>query len=236
MRFRVRAAVGLLLAMFLLVTSGVCQRISDYRDPDFTYQEGWQILFNGEDFSGWVPVLRTGENEHKRYMEDEVDQQSTFFIEDGLLKTTGEPRGYVRTADVYDNYVFHVEVRFSQSGNSGALIHIQRDAVWPRAIECQLYQDHMGRIFPIRGATLKGGEMIHAAANPPGEWNVYEVYSSEGRAATILNGKLVGLAQDAEPRVGYIGLQSEGVPAEFRSIKIRRFTPAHHLRNAPSGN
>ena len=48
--------------------------------------------------------------------------------------------------------------------------------------------------------------------------------------ATVVNGALVGLGANAEPRVGYICLQSEGVPAAFRNIKIKRFTPAHHLR------
>lgn len=224
------ATTVLLITIFVAVVPG--QRISDYRDPATKHDEGWTILFNGKDFTGWVPVLRTPEGKPRRYMEHQVGDQNTFYIEDGLLKTTGKPNGYVRTADVYDNYVFHVEVRFLSSGNSGVLIHVQRDAVWPLGIECQLYQDHMGRIFPIQGATLEGGEMIHAAAKPPGEWNVYQVYSEEGRIATVLNGVVVGLASNANPRVGYICLQSEGVPAEFRNIKIKRYTPSYHLRGA----
>lgn len=231
-------SVARMIMLAALITLGIqltvsSQRISDYRDPAVKYDEGWTNLFNGQDLSGWVPVLRTADGSHKRYQEDEHDQQSTFYVEDGLIKTTGTPNGYIRTADVYDNFVFHVEVRFPESGNSGVLIHVQRDAVWPRGIECQLYQSHMGRIFPIHGATLNGGEMIHEAANPPGQWNTYEVYSEEGRVATVLNGKLVGLASDADPRVGHICLQSEGVPAEFRNVRVRRYTPAYHLRNAP---
>lgn len=73
--------------------------------------------------------------------------------------------------------------------------------------------------------------MIHSAAKPLGEWNTYEVYSEEGRVATELNGKLVGLGSNANPRVGHIALQSEGVPAQFRNIKVKRYTPAYHLRS-----
>ena len=40
--------------------------------------------------------------------------------------------------------------------------------------------------------------------------------------ATVLNGVIVGLASNANPKVGHICLESEGVPAEFRNIKIRR--------------
>jgi hypothetical protein len=222
--------IATLAAAGILALHVSAQRSSDYRDPDWTYDEGWQVLFNGKDFTGWVPVVRSGEKA-VRYRESDIDKQETFFVKDGMLQTTGTPNGYVRTTDVYDNFVFHVEVRFPQNGNSGVLIHIQRDDVWPKAIECQLYQTHMGRIFPIQGATMDGGEMIHAAANPPGQWNTYEVYSEEGRVATVLNGKLVGLGSNASVKVGYIGLQSEGVPAEFRNIRIKRYSPAYHMRN-----
>jgi hypothetical protein len=221
-------AAGLFFAAFVRG-----QRTGDYRDPDWAYEEGWMPLFNGKDFTGWVAVLEQPEGKIRRYRPQEMAEQDTFAVRDGMIVTTGRPNGYVRTVDVFDNFVFHVEVRFTESGNSGVLIHVQQDGVWPRGIECQLYQAHMGRIFPIQGATLDGGEMIHAASRPPGQWNVYEVYSEEGRVATVLNGVLVGLASNANPRVGYICLQSEGVPAEFRNIKIKRYTPAHHLRPKP---
>ena len=223
--------------LFLGGMGGVAmgQRIGDMRDPDVKYDEGWLNLFNGRDSGKWVAVLKTPEGKAKRYFEETFAEQGTFFIENGLLKTTGTPNGYIRTSDVHDNYVFHVEVRFPKRGNSGVLVHVQKDEVWPRGIECQLYQSHMGRIFPIQGAYLEGGEMIHDNAKPEGEWNTYEVYSEEGRLATVLNGAIVGLAAEANPRIGHVCLQSEGVPAEFRNIKIRRHAPSHHLWESSKG-
>jgi hypothetical protein len=217
------------LSALLPLVPARAQRSGDMRDPDLRYDEGWTSLFNGKDFGKLVIVLKGEDNKPRRYFENSVGKQSTFSIEDGLLKTTGTPNGYIRTSDVYDNYAFHVEVRFTASGNSGVLIHIQRDDVWPRAIECQMYQAHMGRIFPILGAYLEGGEMIHENPKPVGEWNTYEVYSEEGRVATILNGALIGIGSNANPRIGHIALQSEGVPAEFRNIKVRRHAPSHQL-------
>jgi hypothetical protein len=199
------------------------------RDPDLRYDEGWTSLFDGKSFGKLVVILEGEGGKTQKFYENTASRQSTFSIRDGLLVTTGTPQGYIRTSDVYDNYVFHVEVRFPERGNSGVLAHIQKDEVWPRAIECQLYQSHMGRIFPIQGAYLEGGEMIHEAAKPTGEWNTYEVYSEEGRIATVLNGVLIGLGSNANPRIGYVALQSEGVPAEFRNIRIRRHAPSHHL-------
>jgi hypothetical protein len=208
----------------------LAQKIGDYRDPDTLHSEGWTSLFNGKDFSGWQCILRAAEDKVQRFQHHEMDQQSTFRIEDGKIFTTGKPNGYIRTIDVFDNYVFHCEVMFPEQGNSGVLIHVQRDAVWPLGIECQLYKSHMGRIFPIQGATLEGGEMIHEASKPSGEWNTYEVYSEEGRIATVVNGAVVGLGSNAVPRIGYICLQSEGAPAQFRDIRVKRYSPAHYLR------
>jgi hypothetical protein len=134
------------LAITLLAPVAVhAQRTSDYRDPDWTYEEGWVSLFNGKDLTGWVPVLSTGEDTHRRYREGEHGEQSTFFVKDGRLLTTGTPNGYVRTADVYDNFVFHVEIRYTQQGNTGVLIHVQQDRVWPKGIECQGYQSSARR-------------------------------------------------------------------------------------------
>lgn len=216
-------------AMALPAAAAWAQRVGDMRDPDLRHDEGWTPLFNGTDFGKLVIVLRGDDERPKRYFESTATQQSTFYIEGGLIKTTGKPNGYVRTSDVYDNFVFHVEVRFPDRGNSGVLIYVQNDAVWPRGVECQLYQSHMGRIFPIQGAYLEGGEMIHENSKPSGEWNTYEVYSEEGRVATILNGALIGIGANANPRIGYICLQSEGAAAEFRNIKVRRHAPSHIL-------
>jgi len=219
----------ILTILLFIAPSLVAQRTGDFRDPDLRYDEGWTTLFNGKDLNNWVVVLQGPEKRPQRFFGDKMGQQSTFFVKDGLLVTSGTPNGYIRPTDVYDNFVFHVEVRFPQRGNSGVLIYVQRDEVWPKGIECQLYQSHMGRIFPIQGAYLEGGEMIHEAARPEGEWNTYEVYSEEGRVATVLNGVLIGLGSNANPRIGYVCLQSEGVTAEFRNIRIRRHAPTHHL-------
>jgi hypothetical protein len=227
-----RKVIGAIAPIVCAVTfAGVvlAQRSGDMRDPDLRYDEGWTSLFDGKSFGKLVVILEGEGGKIQKFYEETATKQNTFSIRDGLLVTTGTPQGYIRTSDVYDNYVFHVEVRFPQRGNSGVLAYIQKDEVWPRAIECQLYQSHMGRIFPIQGAYLEGGEMIHEAAKPTGEWNTFEVYSEEGRIATVLNGVLIGIGSNANPRIGYVALQSEGVPAEFRNIKIRRHAPSHQL-------
>jgi hypothetical protein len=229
MSYRVILISVLILACFSTPLIG--QLVPDYRWPAQTYEEGWDELFNGKDLAGWIVYLRQEDRSTKRFLPED---QSVFSVQDGIVAATGVPSGCLRTMDIYDNFVFHVEIRFPEGkGNTGVLIYCQKDEVWPTAVECQGYNDHMGRIFPIRGATMDGGEMIHSAASPPGEWNAYEVYSEEGRVTTVVNGKVVGLASNADPSTGYICLQSEGVPVEFRNIRIKRFTPAHRMRPKP---
>jgi len=70
------------------------QRLGDYRDPSFKYEEGWATLFNEKDFSGWVVVLQNPDRSIKTYFQENVSQQSTFYIEGGVLCTTGNPNGY----------------------------------------------------------------------------------------------------------------------------------------------
>jgi hypothetical protein len=225
------AALTSIIVGILLVAPLIGQYVPDYRWPTLTHEEGWTELFNGKDLSGWIVYLGMEDKSTKSYLPED---QTVFAAENGLITATGDPQGCLRTLDIFDNFVFHVEIRFPEGkGNTGVLIYCQDDEVWPQAVECQGYNDHMGRIFPIRGAELEGGEMIHFATNPPGEWNTYEVYSEEGRIATVVNGKVVGLASEADPSTGYICLQSEGVPVEFRNIKIKRFTPAHRMRPKP---
>ena len=227
-----RTTLTLLTTALLLSVPLMAQKKGNYQDPARTYDEGWTTLFNGKDLSGLVVVLADPDDNKKAklYFDGTAGDQKTFYVENGLLKTTGEPLGYIRTADVYDNFVYHAEVRFLKDGNSGILSHIQVDAPLPNAIECQMYYSQMGRVFPLFGHKMDGGEIIHYNSKPVGEWNTLEVYSEEGRMATVVNGAVVGLGSNAEPSTGYIGLQSEGTPIEFRNIKVKRFTPAARMR------
>jgi hypothetical protein len=227
-----KTALAIIVAAAVLFIPLAAQKKGDFTDPAGTYEEGWTTLFNGKDLSGLVVVLRdpADETKYQRFFGSTAGDQKTFRVEDGLLKTTGEPLGYIRTTDVYDNFVFHVEARFLKDGNSGVLFHVQKDAPLPNAIECQLYYAHIGRVFPLFGHKLEGGELIHYNAKPVGEWNTIEVYSEDGRVATLVNGALSGLGSGADPAAGHICLQSEGAPVEFRNIKVKRFTPAARLR------
>jgi len=54
-----------------------------------------------------------------------------------------------------------------------------------------------------------------------GEWNHYYVRAINGEVRLWVNGEEVSGGNNCEPRTGYLCLESEGAPVEFREIRIR---------------
>jgi 3-keto-disaccharide hydrolase len=54
-----------------------------------------------------------------------------------------------------------------------------------------------------------------------GEWNHYYVRAINGEVRLWVNGEEVSGGRGAEPRTGYLCLESEGSPVEFKNIRIR---------------
>jgi hypothetical protein len=54
-----------------------------------------------------------------------------------------------------------------------------------------------------------------------GEWNHYYVRAINGEVRLWVNGEEVSGGNDCEPRSGYLCLESEGAPVEFKDIRIR---------------
>ncbi|HVR69546.1 MAG TPA: DUF1080 domain-containing protein [Vicinamibacteria bacterium] len=54
-----------------------------------------------------------------------------------------------------------------------------------------------------------------------GEWNHYYVRGINGEVRLWVNGGEVSGGRGAEPRTGYLCLESEGSPIEFRNIRVR---------------
>lgn len=54
------------------------------------------------------------------------------------------------------------------------------------------------------------------------EWNHYYVRAINGEVRLWVNGEEVSGGSDCEPRTGFLCLEAEGSPVEFRDIRIRR--------------
>ena len=191
--------------------------------------DGFTPLFNGKNLDGWVNVNCAPE---------------TWTVKDGMVVCTGIPTGVLRTEKMYENYILELEWRhIKEGGNAGLFIHSDPITApgqpFTRSIEVQIldgrntenYTSH-GDVFAIHGSTMKpdkphpGGWMrslpSERRCKPAGQWNHYRLESRDGKIDLAVNGKVVTRASQANPRKGYICLESEGSEAHFRNIRIQQ--------------
>ena len=88
-----------------------------------------------------------------------------------------------------------------------------------------------GDVFPTGSTKLKpfppvspGGDRSFPRKNLSkgvGEWNHYYVRAINGEVRLWVNGEEVSGGNNARPATGYLCLESEGSPIEFRNLRIR---------------
>ncbi len=184
-------------------------------------------LFNGTDFAGW-----------KLHVDDKtIDVHDVWSVSNGVVHCEGRPNGYMRTKAEYKDYHLHLEWRWpGEPSNSGVLLHAKGpDKVWPRCIECQLKAGSAGDLVLIGGTgiTVDGRDRQNvekqfvvvtkkqqSSEKPPGRWNTYEIYCEGDTIRCYVNGVLQNEGTDTTETAGWICLQSEGSPIEFRNIYI----------------
>lgn len=186
------------------------------------------MLYNGQDFTGWT-----------RFIEDpSADVNDVWRIRGDVLYCAGKPNGYIRTNQKYKNYHLHVEWRWPETPtNSGVLLHASgKDQVWPVCIECQLKAGNAGDFVLINGTglSINGVSQKNSAKQfvviekksptselPAGQWNSYDIYCQGATIRCLVNGVVQNEGTDASATSGWICLQSEGSPIEFRNISIQ---------------
>jgi len=177
------------------------------------------VLFNGKDLSGWKVVLKS--------VEGETFNGETFSVRDSVLHVTGKPFGYLRTEKKYSDYRLHLEWRWAgaEAVDGGVFNRLQDgDKVWPLGVQLQMTPKDMGvlmggiKIEGLEGPFYKKDRLVEGSAElPVGEWNEMEFLCKGGSIKVWLNGVLVNEAV-CDALDGYIAIQSEGGPMDFRNI------------------
>jgi hypothetical protein len=72
-----------------------------------------------------------------------------------------------------------------------------------------------------RGGSRAFPTELHSKPSP--EWNHYSITCMDGSISLKVNGVLVTQGHDANPRRGYICLESEGGRVDYRNLRIREF-------------
>jgi hypothetical protein len=192
-------------------------------------QEGYVLLFNGKDLTGWH---RTS------------DGHGGWHAADGALCLS--KGGRMLYADgAYDNFVLKIDFKLSPRCNSGIFLRVgdPRDEV-QTGLEIQVLDDH-GR-QPSRNSCGSIYDLVAPSKNvtkPAGEWNTCVLTADKSLITVELNGEKIaqinvdewnqpGLRPDGSkhkykkaikdfPRRGLIGLQDHGQAVCYKNIKLK---------------
>jgi Domain of Unknown Function (DUF1080) len=197
--------------------------------------EEWASLYNGKDLKNWVNVNCAPD---------------TWTAQGEVIHCTGHPTGVLRTPRQYENFILEVDWRhLKPAGNSGIFVWGSPipapGSPFLRAIEVQVldnafnipgknqwYTTH-GDLFPVNGDTMKpihkGDGMrcfpSEERSKSSPEWNHYRIVGRDGKLRLSVNGKEVSGGDDVVWRKGYLALESEGSPVQFRNLRIQELPP-----------
>ncbi len=199
--------------------------------------DGFVPLFNGRDLSGWVNANCAPETWSVR----EGVIHCTGFPT-GALRTERQYENFILELEWR---------HLTSGGNSGVFLWgtpIAAPGVpFLRGIEVQVldhgyaeqYEKDTGRkpdwftthgdVFPIHGATMKPFGRHNGMRSFPSEersrrfpeWNHYRIVCTNGVIRLSVNGREVSGGEDCNYRKGYLALESEGSPVEFRNMRIK---------------
>jgi hypothetical protein len=208
--------------------------------------EGWVLLFNGHDFSGWRQCNGT-------------EMPANWIIEDDAMKVfTGEGKrpGSMSNGDIlygekkFKNFELSIDWKASKMANSGIFYDVREvpgQPIYYAAPEVQVLDNEDATDNKI-ASHLAGSlyDMIAAdpkSVHPAGEWNTIVIRVKDGKVTHTQNGEKVveyelwspewdQLVQNSKfkdfpgftegiSKEGYIGLQDHGYSVWFRNIKIR---------------
>jgi hypothetical protein len=162
----------------------------------------WIPLFNGGDLGGWVKV-----------------NGGTYTATNGILHLEGG-KGWLRTEKEYGDFILETEWRGLKTNyNSGLFLRAP--------LEGNPWATNIWQVNTKQGAI---GELLQGSARrvpavtpsvPAGEWVKFRIEARGTNLTLDVNGKRIWLFHELQPARGYIGLQAEGWPFEFRNLQVQ---------------
>jgi len=241
-----RAGVGIALVLFVLALGPAVQSQSPNTLTASEKTQGWVLLFNGKDFTGWRQCNGTA-------------MPANWVIEDQAMKVftaPGRKPGQGANGDIlygvkkFRNFELSIDWKTEKAGNSGIFYYVREvpdQPIYYAAPEVQVLDNADATdnkvISHLAGSLY---DMLPAAPNsakPAGEWNTIVIRVKDGHVTHTQNGMKVveytlwtpewdALVQVSKfktftgflegiAKEGYIGLQDHGYAIWFRNVKIR---------------
>jgi mono/diheme cytochrome c family protein len=226
------------IVAFILHANGQIPGLSEL-EPDygvmramFLNEEGFEAVFNGRDFTGMKFLLGPDCRPAPEGC-GKTEPGGVFSVKDGTLYCSCRIHGYWYPERAYLNFTLRFDYRFDVTwaddedlfvGNSGTILFIMDHLIWPRGIEIDGAHRTNLRVNAL-GTRVKVTDYSDArtrARKPIGQWQSVEIVSKNGEIRSSLNGTLVSVVHEHEfKEPGYIGFQSQGVPLQWRNIRIK---------------
>jgi hypothetical protein len=167
---------------------------------------GFVSMFNGRDFTGW------------RFTGDQPPERvSNWKVADGVIQLSGGGNPHLATEKEYTDFEMRFEWRAVQANyNSGFFIRSGKDL---GTNQLNLAKGGEGAFI---GGKIDGAKAVGDLQKPAGEWNEWRVVVQGDKVAFSCNGKPGWEGTGLKPEKGFIGLQAEGAPLEFRNLRIRK--------------
>jgi hypothetical protein len=83
------------------------------------------------------------------------------------------------------------------------------------------YVDVAGRAYTVGSPQSSRSFPTQRRVRPAGEWNHYRVRAVDGVVTLWVNGEEVNAGSGCVPSSGYLALEAEGAPVEFKSMRLR---------------
>lgn len=209
-------------------------------------KEGWVLLFNGKDFTGWRQYNGTGMPSNWTI----EDNAMKVFTAEGKKPGSGAGGDIIYAAKKFKNFELSLDWKTEKMGNSGIFYYVREvpgQAIYAAAPEVQILDNDNATDNKI-ASHLAGSlyDMLPAdpkTCKPAGEWNNIVIRVKDGKVTHIQNGVKVveyelwtpkwdEMVQNSKfktfpgflegiSKEGYIGLQDHGYTIWFRNIKIR---------------
>ncbi|HPI73952.1 MAG TPA: DUF1080 domain-containing protein [bacterium] len=227
---------GALIVASLVVSAAKVRPADVNRLTDEEKQQGWRLLFNGVDFTGWMTLA------------GDSLREGMWQVQDGALTVLGghEQGCDIITRDTFVNFELTLEVKLTRGANSGIKYFIQ--PACSVGFEYQVLDDEvnpdakLGRNGNRRFASLY--DLLPAKNTTPkpiGEWNQVRLVVQGNHIEHWLNGKKVlefdrdskkfrqafekskfrAVKDFCSRRQGHLFLQDHGRQVSYRNIKLR---------------
>jgi hypothetical protein len=209
-------------------------------------KEGWVLLFNGKDFTGWRQCNGTAMPVNWVIEDDAMK----VFTAEGKKPGSGAGGDIVYSPKQFKNFELSIDWKASKMANSGIFYNVREvpgQAIYYAAPEVQVLDNEEATDNKIP-SHLAGSlyDMLAAdpkTCKPAGEWNTIVIKLQDGKVTHTQNGTKVceytlwtpewdamvanskfktfkGFTEGIAKQ-GYIGLQDHGYPVWFRNVKIR---------------